>query len=225
MDRQTYRLLESFMLSSMEDSAHDREHVYRVLFQALQLASGEEAVDCDVLIAACLLHDVGRPEQLADPTLCHALVGAEKASRFLTDSGFSPEFAHRVAQCIVTHRFRADRPPESVEAKLLFDADKLDVTGAMGVARTLLYQGTVGSTLYSVDDRGVPSSGEGDRVPSFFQEYKFKLEKLYDRFYTAEGRRIALQRRAAAEAFYESLLAEAREARSGSRLLEELLDP
>ncbi|MBR2145622.1 MAG: HD domain-containing protein [Akkermansia sp.] len=46
----------------MTDSAHDREHVYRVLYAALNLARGEENVNYDVLIAACLLHDVGRRE-------------------------------------------------------------------------------------------------------------------------------------------------------------------
>lgn len=49
----------------------------------------------------------------------------------------------------MTHRFRKNRPPESPEAKILFDADKLDVTGAMGVARTLVYQGTMAQPLYS----------------------------------------------------------------------------
>ena len=222
MDRQTYQLLENFMLSSMEDSAHDREHVYRVLYQALQLAQEEETVDFDVLIAACLLHDIGRSDQLADPSLCHALVGGDKAFRFLTDHGFPEEFALRVKECIVTHRFRADRPPTGVEAKLLFDADKLDVTGAMGVARTLLYQGTVGSSLYSLRPDGSVSSGEGDSDPSFFREYQFKLKRLYDRFCTPQARRIALSRQAAAEAFYRDLLQEAEQARSGRMLAEQL---
>ena len=55
------------MLASTSDSAHDREHIYRVLYNALAIARTEENVDYDILIAACLLHDVGRPEQFADP--------------------------------------------------------------------------------------------------------------------------------------------------------------
>lgn len=60
MTRQTYSLLENYMLSCMDDSAHDKEHVYRVLYHALRIAKMLHNVDYDVLIAACLLHDIGR---------------------------------------------------------------------------------------------------------------------------------------------------------------------
>ena len=72
----------------MQDSAHDREHVYRVLYTALDIAAHEPGADADVLIAACLLHDVGRAEQFRDPQADHAQVGAEKALRFLRDEGW-----------------------------------------------------------------------------------------------------------------------------------------
>jgi putative nucleotidyltransferase with HDIG domain len=85
MKKETYDLIETYMLSCMEDSAHDKEHIYRVLYNALEIAKGEEGVDYDVLITACLLHDIGRKEQFADPKVCHAAAGAEKAYHFLTD--------------------------------------------------------------------------------------------------------------------------------------------
>ncbi len=78
MKTKDYRLIEAYMLSCMRDSAHDREHIYRVLYAALDIASFEEPVDSDVLIAACLLHDIGRREQFENPALCHAAVGAGK---------------------------------------------------------------------------------------------------------------------------------------------------
>ena len=59
MDKKTYSLLENYMLSCMLDSAHDKEHIYRVLYTALDIAKTEKAVDYDVLICACLLHDIG----------------------------------------------------------------------------------------------------------------------------------------------------------------------
>jgi uncharacterized protein len=207
MTRETFVLLKNFMLSCAGDSAHDAEHVYRVLYNALEIAKGE-TVDRDVLIAACLLHDVGRKEQFEDPSLCHAEVGSEKALRFLLEQGFDPVFAERVSRCVLTHRFRKSRPPESLEAKILFDADKLDVTGALGVARTLMYKGGMTEPLYHVLPDGTISDGTEDLGPSFFREYRFKLEKLYDRFYTSRGAQLALQRRNAAEAFYESLYRE-----------------
>ena len=119
----------------------------------------EPAADRDVLVAACLLHDVGRPEQFADPSVCHAAVGAEKARRFLMTEGFDETFAARVADCVRTHRFRSDAPPASIEAKILFDADKIDVAGAMGIARSLLYIGEVGEPLYVLQADGEVSDG------------------------------------------------------------------
>ena len=74
MTGETFRLLETYMQTCMQDSAHDREHIYRVLSNALEIAKTEPEVDYDILIAACLLHDIGRPEQFADPSLCHAAV-------------------------------------------------------------------------------------------------------------------------------------------------------
>lgn len=141
MKEETYSLLENYMLSCIEDSAHDKEHVYRVLYYALEIASEEQNVDNDVLIAACLLHDIGRKEQFANPSLCHADIGGQKAYAFLIEHGFHTDFAEKVKHCIQTHRFRKNNTPQSTEAKILFDADKLDTTGAIGIARTLLYKG------------------------------------------------------------------------------------
>ena len=87
------------MLSCMDDSAHDKEHVYRVLYNALEIAQSESNIDHDVLIGACLLHDIGRREQFENPALCHAMVGAEKAYRFLTEQGFETEYARQVRHC------------------------------------------------------------------------------------------------------------------------------
>lgn len=97
----------------MKDSAHDKEHIYRVLYNALDIAGTEQGADKDVLICACLLHDIGRREQFEDPRLDHAAVGAEKARRFLMEHGFGEAAARRTAACIRTHRFRAEQPPRA----------------------------------------------------------------------------------------------------------------
>ena len=209
MTADKYRCIEEFMLSCMSDSAHDKEHVYRVLYNAMMIAKTEENVNYDVLIAACLLHDVGRKEQFADPSLCHAEVGAEKAYRFLSKHDYPDGFKEHVKQCILTHRFRKNRLPETVEARILFDADKLDVVGAMGIARTLLYNGAMAEPLYSLLPDGRVSSGEEDTQPSFLQEYKHKLEKLYNRFYTESALKMAADRQKIATDFYDCLYREA----------------
>ena len=211
MDRATYVLIENYMLSCADESAHDKEHIYRVLYNALEIARDEENVDYEILITACLLHDIGRKEQLEDPALCHAQVGGEKAYGFLRDNGFAEAFAVHVRDCIVSHRFRKANPPKTPEAKILFDADKLDVTGAIGIARTLQYQGQTDRPLYYLREDGTVSDGTEDSEESFFQEYKRKLEKIYDRFYTAKGKAMALKRQKTAVRIYEDLLREVSE--------------
>lgn len=210
MTKETYQLLEKYMLSCMGDSAHDKEHIYRVLYSALEIAQEEQDVDYEVLICACLLHDVGRREQFDNPSLCHAQVGAEKAYRFLMEQGFEENFAARVRHCILAHRYRNNNVPETIEAKILFDADKLDVTGAIGIARTLFYKGRVSEPLYNVDSQGRVQDGTEDTVPSFFQEYKYKLENIYSHFYTKKGAEMAQARKQAAADYYENLLQEVR---------------
>ena len=208
MDKNIYSLIETYMISCMEDSAHDKEHIYRVLYNALCIAKTDRDVDYDVLICACLLHDIGRKEQFENPNVCHAVVGSEKAYSFLVSNGFDMEYAEKVKHCIRTHRYRKNNLPESLEAKILFDADKLDATGAMGIARTLIYKGTVSEPIYTLLPDGSVSSGENDTTPSFFQEYKYKLEKIYSNFYTEEAKKIARERQDSAIAFYNSLYEE-----------------
>ena len=98
----------------------------------------------------------------------HALAGGEKAYHFLLEQGFSESYAERVRDCISTHRYRKGNPPRSLEAKILFDADKLEAAGAMGIARTLLYKGSVSQPLYTRRPDGTVSDGTGDKEPSFF---------------------------------------------------------
>ncbi len=220
MKETEYKLIENYMLKCMQDSAHDKEHIYRVLYTALNIADSEEKVDTDVLIAACLLHDIGRKEQYENPTLCHAQVGAEKAYNFLIENGFEKEFAEKVSCCIKAHRFRANNPPVSIEEKILFDADKIDATGTVGIARTIFYKGKIDEPLYTLNEQGEVSDGENDILPSFFQEYKYKLEKLYSKFYTNRGKEIALKRQHSAVAFYESMLKETKDSyKKGIELL------
>lgn len=208
MTKETYRKLENYMLECMKDSAHDKEHIYRVLYSALDIASKEKNIDYDVLISACLLHDIARQEQNENPKICHAEIGAEKAYKFLIENNFDACFAEKVKHCISSHRFRKNNTPELLEAKILFDADKIDAAGTLGIARTLVYQGAMCEPLYSLLPDGRVSDGTNDEMPSFFQEYKYKLEKIYSRFYTERGKEIAEERRKTAESFYSDMLRE-----------------
>ncbi|MDR0818832.1 MAG: HD domain-containing protein, partial [Oscillospiraceae bacterium] len=164
-----------------------------------------ENVNADILVTACLLHDIARAEQFADAKVDHAAAGAVKARAWLLENDFAAEFAETVSECVHTHRYRSDNPPRSLEAKILFDADKVDVCGATGIARTLFYKGHTSEPLYAVDANGKVSDGTNDKTSTFFREYTYKLENIYDRFYTKRGSELARKRREAA------LLAEVRE--------------
>jgi len=210
-----YPEVEAYMKSCLCDVAHDSEHVYRVLHYALQIAENEVSagneVDYDILIVACLLHDIARPEQFADSKIDHATHGAKKAYDWLISNGYSKDFSDEIKNCIETHRFRSNNPPKSIEAKILFDADKLEVCGAIGIARTLLHNAHTMEPLYTINKKGIVRNGEKDKQNSFMREYKYKLEKIYDKFYTEHGAKLAKKRKKVANDFYNALLAEVRE--------------
>jgi uncharacterized protein len=209
MTKQEYREIESFMLDKMQDVAHDKYHVYRVLNSALDIAMHIGGVSMDVLVAACLLHDIGRDTQFTDLDLCHAQIGGNMAYEFLLSKNWSSEKALHVKECISTHRYRGDNLPQTIEAKILFDADKLEACGAIGIARTLIYGGQIGEPLYIYDENGkIIVDGGGAEISSFFQEYNYKLKKVYDAFYTDRAKEIAAQRQKTAIDFYDGLLAE-----------------
>ncbi|MDR2908361.1 MAG: HD domain-containing protein [Oscillospiraceae bacterium] len=218
MKKEEYARIESFMLGAMKDSAHDPWHVYRVLWLAIEIAQEEEGVDTDILIAACLLHDVGREAQLRNPELCHAAEGAGIAFDFLLKTGWEEERARSVADCVASHRYRSGNPPGSVEARILFDADKLDVTGAMGIARTLVYAGRTDVPIYSANESGILDGSE--ETDSFFREYNHKLRGIYDKFCTKRGGELAASRKKAAESFVGALMEEAGLAHQGRALLD-----
>lgn len=221
MTRENYTLFENFMLCCMKDTAHDKHHIYRVLYIALDIAEHEKYVNYEVLICACLLHDIGRQEEYDSPEVCHAVAGGEKAYRFLIENGFDTQYSKRVQQCIETHRYRAAKPPFDTESQILFDADKIDVTGAIGIARTILYGGHTMEPLYTLNHDGSVSDGIEAKHVSFFQEYKFKLESLYSKLYTKRGTEIALERQKAAVDFYNSMLKEVKSSyESGMKYLD-----
>ncbi|MDL2225396.1 HD domain-containing protein [Eubacteriales bacterium OttesenSCG-928-M02] len=225
MTQEDFGRIERHMLLHMQDSAHDKNHIYRVLYNALLIGAAEQAADQEILIAACLLHDIAREAQRQDKAVDHALLGGEWAYDFLLEEGWKADRAERVKSCIQSHRYRADRHPKSLEAKILFDADKLDVAGAMGVARTLVYGGSFCEPIYRMDEKGeVRTVGTGEEPSSFFEEFNYKLRNIYDGFYTEKGRTLALLRRNTAISFYDGLMAEVQQAHGdGEKILDGLL--
>jgi len=119
------------------ESSHDFDHVLRVLALAERIARAEGG-DLEVVRAAALLHDIGRAEEEATGG-DHAAIGAARAREIL--AGHPPEKVEAVVTAIASHRFRSGPPPATPEARALFDADKLDAMGAIGVARAFARAG------------------------------------------------------------------------------------
>lgn len=203
MKKEEYNKIEDYMKSCCGESVHDEEHIYRVLYNAIEIANGEKNVDTDILIAACLLHDIARIDELKNKAVDHAVYGSEKAYNWLISNGFDKAFAQQVSECIKAHRYRGNNIPDSIEAKILFDADKIDAAGFMGIARTLMYKGVIGQPLYVKENGKILDGTDGNK--SFFNEYTYKLSKVYDRLFTDKAKQMTERMKRDAQYFYETL--------------------
>lgn len=204
MKKTKFNQLEAILGNYAQDGAHDVLHTQRVLYIALEIAKEEHGVDLDVLIAACLLHDIGREMQNKNPVLCHAEEGSKLARKHLAELGWENKKIEHIANCILTHRFR-NGEPQSIEAKILFDADKVDVSGALGTAKILFVKGELHEDIYSLADLEDKYRNSGKDNDTFFQEYNYCLKNLEQKFYTKTARRLAADWNKAAHVFYDEL--------------------
>jgi len=225
MNKILYEKIENYMFSCMKDSAHDPEHIFRVLYQSLNIASKiKKTVNYDVLIASCLLHDIGREKQFKDSSICHAKIGGIMAKEYLLDNNWPEADAEHVNKCISAHRFRGDNIPETIEAKILFDSDKLDVIGCLGIARTLMYKGHVKNKIYEIKNGEICFGDKKTDEETFLKEYNVKLIKLYDKFYTKEAKKIAKKQKKYAQYFYDKLLEQINEAYNSKEILNKIIN-
>ena len=194
------------------DPVHGFDHVLRVYALAERLALSEGA-DLEIVHAAVLLHDANCGEQA--PTHSHRPdhhnAAAELARQVLKDQGWDQERIAAVEHCIRAHRFRQDsEAPQTLEAKVLFDADKLDAIGAIGVARAIAYAACAGQPAYARPSTLFLQTGqkEENEPHSAYHEYLFKLARLKERLYTSTARCLAEQRHRWMAAFFERLAKE-----------------
>ena len=159
----------------------------------------------DILTAASLLHDIGRRfESETRGRICHALKGAEMAGKILTDLEFSPSDIEQITHCIKSHRYRSKERPESLEARIIFDADKLDSIGAIGIGRAFLFAGKIGAKLHDAetDHTGtLPYSMED----TAYREFRVKMSRVREQMLTPLGRELAEKRHRFMEVFFDEL--------------------
>jgi uncharacterized protein len=201
---------------SESDPVHGWDHVQRVAALADRVAV-ELGADRQIVQAAAWLHDVAGalPEPgSGQDRAAHERASAERAAEILAAEGWTQARIAEVQHCIRAHRFRGTEAAATLEAKVVFDADKLDVLGAMGAARTIAFAVQAGTPLYAPVSERFRQTGEleAGELHSAFHEYVYKLSKVFDRLHTDPARRLGQRRRAVLEVFFEAL---AREAEAG----------
>ena len=184
---------------------HGPDHTERVHKTALYIGRLMGA-QLDVLSAAALLHDIGRRYETREQgKICHAEKGAELAREILAKLEFSPDLIDQICHCIEAHRYRGDKVPKTLEAKILYDADKLDSIGAVGIGRAFLFAGQTGAKLHNEGDVDILACKPYSREDTAYREFKFKMSKIKDHMLTPEGRRLAEERHDFMEIFFERL--------------------
>ncbi|MGD8882483.1 MAG: HD domain-containing protein [Desulfobacterales bacterium] len=187
--------------------SHDWEHTLRV-FRLCEMIGRAENADMGLLRVAAYLHDIGRSLQdTSNGVVCHAEKGAQMAEPFVERLPLTKKQKQNIIHCIRSHRFRNHHTPGTAEAKVLFDADKLDAIGAIGVARAFLFAGEVGARLHNPEldvENAKPYSADD----TGYREFKVKLCKIKDQMLTAEGRKLARERHAFMNDFFNRFLEE-----------------
>jgi uncharacterized protein len=199
---------------------HGPDHTERVHKTVLHIGRLMEA-QLDVLSAAALLHDIGRRYETKEQGgICHAEKGEELSRDILKKLKFAQSLIDEIAHCVETHRYRGDKIPKTLEAKILYDADKLDSIGAVGIGRAFLFAGQTGAKLHNDSDVDILDCKPYSKEDTAYREFKFKMSKIKDRMLTPEGKRLAEERHVFMEVFFERL---ERETKGAENIAEDFL--
>lgn len=189
------------------DAAHDTNHLHRVWRNASQLLDDYPSADALVVMAACYLHDlVNLPKNHPDRHLA-SRQAALLARRHLAEIGFPADKLAGVAHAIETHSFSAALPAETIEARIVQDADRLDALGAVGLARLFYTAGRMSSGLAHADDP-MALHRELDDKAYALDHIEAKLATLPGKMQTASGRALAQARLQALTSFRDEFINE-----------------
>lgn len=192
------------------DAAHGFEHVLRV-YRLTEKIGAAEGADLAILRPAALLHDVENSMTDEKKRRNHHLFSAEIAGNHLRKHGWAERKIREVKHCIRAHRYRDENEiPHSLEAKVLFDADKLDSIGAVGVARAIAVSVERGLPFYQIPSAQFIETGElsEGELHTTYHEYWFKLKNVKRRLLTETGQVLAEQRHTVMCQFFEQLAGE-----------------
>ena len=182
-----------------EEGSHSFDHTERV-FKLVTIIAEKEGSNLEIVQTAALLHDVAREKEACGEVECHAEQGAKDAGKILQETDFDKSKIPLVVDCIAAHRFSKGPVPKTLEGKILQDADRLDVLGAIGIARVFSYGGARNRPLHSPVKMGIPSGIE------HFREKIIKIKP--EDFYTKTAQKIAKHRYEFTEQFVKEFLDE-----------------
>jgi uncharacterized protein len=177
-----------------DDGSHDIAHILRVFRSAMRIHAFEDG-NGPVLAAAVLLHDCVSVEKNSPLRAKASQLAADKATVILTQLGWSDADVAATAHAITAHSFSANIAPETIEAKILQDADRLDAIGMIGAARCFYIAGRMGSALYDPADPLAKERPLDDKAFAI-DHFSTKLFKLADGFQTETGKALARDRHA-----------------------------
>ncbi|MCK9393233.1 MAG: HD domain-containing protein [Candidatus Paceibacterota bacterium] len=187
------------------DSSHDWSHVERVYNSAIKIGK-KEGANLDIVKIAAYLHDIGRKEEIkSNGKICHAERGVEIAEKILSQYNLDKEIVENIKHCILTHRNKNDHQPKTIEAKILFDADKLDSIGAVGIARDFLFAGIYNAPLYTGREKKIAKEADKyayTKDDTALLEYCHKLSKIKNKIITKTAKEFAQERHLYMEDFF-----------------------
>jgi uncharacterized protein len=193
--------------NASDDGSHDRSHLARVAANAARIAAAEPACDRAVLTAAILLHDCVAVEKNSPLRAQASRLAAAHARPILAEMGWAQERIDQVAHAIEAHSFSAAIPPQTLEARIVQDADRLDAIGAIGIARCFYVGGRMGSGLYDPQDPTAKHRALDDAAFAL-DHFGMKLFKIAGKFQTKTGQALADARARTMRDFVGALLNE-----------------
>ena len=188
------------------DPAHDITHVQRVVQNTLQLTRVEQG-NADVTVPAAWLHDCVSVPKDSPLRKQASKLAADEATRFLTSIDYPSSLLEQVHHAIEAHSFSANVTTETLEARIVQDADRLEALGAIGITRCFLTGGSMGTPLYEAADPFAKTRQPDDRQFTLDHFY-CKLLGLADSMQTEAGKAEAIKRTAFMQEFLDQLALE-----------------
>ena len=185
------------------DPAHDFEHVMRVYNNAKKIVKKEKA-NQKLVLSAVLLHDIVSYPKSSKRSKFSSVDSAKKSKIILKKYGFSKEEIIIISDAIVEHSFSQNMVPQTLEGKILQDADRLDALGAIGIARVFATSGSLNRPFYNIDDPFCNKRNPDDNlwaIDHFFN----KLVKLESMMNTESGKIEAKKRTKVLQTFLKQL--------------------